>query len=440
MSATSTMPSRTDLARAAGGTHPNAWSVWLLERASDPNRPISYGIVQTGPRIPGGIRCVRVVDIANGTINQADLITTSQSISDSYKRTVLCAGDLVIALRGKLGAIALVDETLTGANLTRGVALIALRGGYHADFLRHYLSSPNSKDFFERNLNGSALREIPIATLRKVPVAWPLLDEQRAIAEALSDADVLISALDHLIAKKRAIKLATAQQLLSGQIRLQGFGTPKAQFRGTVTSTIPLDWDSPTLGELFAFKNGLNKAKEFFGHGTPIVNYMDVYRRRGLFVHDLDGRVSVGPRELKAFEVRRGDVFFTRTSETADEIGISSVMLDEPKDTVFSGFVLRARPKDASLDDGFKKYCFSTSLVRQQIVAQTTETTRALTNGRYLSTVVIARPPKPEQAAIATVLSDMDAEITALERRRDKTKAIKQGMMQELLTGMTRLL
>jgi type I restriction enzyme S subunit len=170
------------------------------------------------------------------------------------------------------------------------------------------------------------------------------------------------------------------------------------------------------------------------------LHYMDVYGKRGITARDLQGRVSLGKEELKAFEVRKGDVFFTRTSETAEEVGITSVMLDEPHDTVFSGFVLRARPKDDSLDDQFKKYCFSTSAVRKQITSRSTETTRALTNGKCLSAVSIARPPKPEQTAIAEVLSDMDAELAALEQRGDKTRALKQGMMQELLTGRIRLL
>jgi type I restriction enzyme S subunit len=114
-------------------------------------------------------------------------------------------------------------------------------------------------------------------------------------------------------------------------------------------------------------------------------------------------------------------------------------MLDEPHDTVFSGFVLRARPKDDTLDDRFKKYCFSTGSVRKQIVSQSTETTRALTNGRCLSIVMIARPPKTEQAAIATALSNADALITSLEKLIDKKRNIKLGTMQLLLTGKKRL-
>jgi type I restriction enzyme S subunit len=114
-------------------------------------------------------------------------------------------------------------------------------------------------------------------------------------------------------------------------------------------------------------------------------------------------------------------------------------MLEDSPETVFSGFVLRARPKDDTLDDAYKQYCFTPPEVRYQIVSKSTYTTRALTNGRLLSAVYIAVPPLPEQTAIAAVLSDMDAGIAALERRREKAAQIKQGMMQQLLTGRIRL-
>ena len=96
--------------------------------------------------------------------------------------------------------------------------------------------------------------------------------------------------------------------------------------------------------------------------------------------------------ELKAYEVRQGDVFFTRTSETVEEIGVASVMLDAPEETVFSGFVLRGRPVDDSLDNEFKRYCFSSRVVRKQITSRSSYTTRALTNGRSLSAVVLPTP------------------------------------------------
>jgi type I restriction enzyme, S subunit len=207
----------------------------------------------------------------------------------------------------------------------------------------------------------------------------------------------------------------------------------------TEVGEIPQDWETIALGELFEFKNGLNKAKRFFGFGTPIVNYMDVYRHSGIRLTDLKGRVSLSAAEIKNFEVRQGDVFFTRTSETSAEIGMAAVMLDQPEDAVFSGFVLRARPKGRQLDDAYKRYCFTPSLVRRQIVATSSYTTRALTNGRLLSAVFVPVPKLAEQRAIAEALSDVDALLGALEALIAKKRAIKQAAMQQLLTGKTRL-
>ena len=210
-------------------------------------------------------------------------------------------------------------------------------------------------------------------------------------------------------------------------------------YKRTEVGVIPNAWDMMHLGDLFVFKNGLNKAKHFFGTGTPIVNYMDVFEHSGIRMNDISGRVNLSPQEIKNFEVRLGDVFFTRTSESVEEIGIASVMLDNPRNTVFSGFVLRARPRDDRLDDRFKQYCFAPRAIRTQIVSSASYTTRALTNGRLLSAVWIAVPPKPEQIAIAEALSEVDSLIESLAALIEKKKAIKQATMQQILTGKTRL-
>lgn len=205
-------------------------------------------------------------------------------------------------------------------------------------------------------------------------------------------------------------------------------------YKQTEVGLIPSDWEVISLSEVFEFKNGLNKEKHFFGKGTPIVNYMDVFKNSGLKSGDLSGRVTLSPQEIKNFDVRKGDVFFTRTSETVEEIGISAVMLEDVKNTVFSGFVLRARPTNDKLDLEFKKYCFSTKEVRKEITSKSSYTTRALTNGRLLSAVKLAIPPtKAEQSAIATALSDADALIISLEKLIAKKRNIKQGAMQQLL-------
>ncbi len=211
-------------------------------------------------------------------------------------------------------------------------------------------------------------------------------------------------------------------------------------YKQTEVGVIPEDWDAKKLGMYFIFKNGLNKGKEFFGYGTPIVNYMDVYAHAGIQASHLLGRVDVTRQELESFGVRKGDVFFTRTSETVEEVGIASVLLEDSPNTVFSGFVLRARPIDDALTVAFKKYCFSSCIVRNQIISKSTYTTRALTNGRILAGVLLPHPPtKAEQQAIAEALSDADALIESLEQLIAKKRQIKQGAMQELLTGKKRL-
>ena len=202
---------------------------------------------------------------------------------------------------------------------------------------------------------------------------------------------------------------------------------------------IPEEWTFVRLGKLFKFKNGLNKAKSFFGSGTPIVNYMDVFTNPGLRSAQIEGRVKLSAKEMGNFGVNRGDVFFTRTSETLEDIGVASVMLEDSPNTVFSGFVLRGRPTDRRLDDEYKKYCFSAHIVRQQIVSSGTYTTRALTNGRTLSAVYVPLPPIYEQRAIAGALGDMDALLEGLDRLIAKKRDIKRATMQQLLTGRTRL-
>ena len=198
-------------------------------------------------------------------------------------------------------------------------------------------------------------------------------------------------------------------------------------------------WDYTLVGDIFEFKNGLNKGKEFFGYGTPIVNYTDVYKKRALTKTDINGKVSLEADEIKRFEARRNDVFFTRTSETPEEVGMSSVLLEDIEGCVFSGFVLRARPKNNMLNPQYCKYCFSTPEIRSAIILGCTYTTRALTNGKQLSAISMPIPPLEEQKRIAEALSDADSMISSLEKLIAKKKAVKQGAMQELLTGKKRL-
>jgi len=206
-------------------------------------------------------------------------------------------------------------------------------------------------------------------------------------------------------------------------------------YKETEIGVLPDQWNIAKIEDLFTFKNGLNKAKEFFGYGIPIVNYMDVYANRFINQNNLKGRVHLNNQEIKNFEIQKGDVFFTRTSETQDEIGIASVLDTEPKcPIVFSGFLLRARPKNDLLLSNYLGYAFLSNQIRKSIISTSSYTTRALTNGRLLSNLLIPIPPLPEQTAIADALRDIDDLINTTQALVAKKKAIKTATMQQLLT------
>lgn len=348
---------------------------------------------------------------------------TSKSITDAglnnSSARLLPAGTVVFSRTATVGKTTILATTMaTSQDFANYICGPDLHNRYLLYLFRSMAGTWRSL------MAGSIHNTIYMPVFKALKIPLPSLHEQKAIAAALSDMDALLGGLERLVAKKRNLKYATMQQLLTGQTRLPGFSG---------------QWDQVSLGELFVFKNGLNKAKQFFGYGTPIVNYMDVFGNPTIHSYKLEGRVSLHKHELKNFDVQKGDVFFTRTSETTEEIGIASVILDEPIETVFSGFLLRARPSNERLNNQFKAYCFSSAFVRKQITSKASYTTRALTNGRLLSEVLLPLPTVEEQIAIALALSDIDEELAALEQLLVKTRALKLGMMQELIFGKTRL-
>ena len=163
-----------------------------------------------------------------------------------------------------------------------------------------------------------------------------------------------------------------------------------------------------TLGELFDFRNGLSKGKEFFGKGTPFVRYTDVYNHRTLRKKDITALVECTEDEKERLKVSRGDVLFTRTSETAEDIGWSSVMLDDMDDCVFNGFTIRATPKTKELLPEYCAYCFSTVDFRRYVTKHCAFTTRASLTGNTIAQYRMTIPPLDIQSRIVNVLDNFE--------------------------------
>jgi type I restriction enzyme S subunit len=209
--------------------------------------------------------------------------------------------------------------------------------------------------------------------------------------------------------------------------------------KNNVKQNIPEGWTGTTLGNLMEFKNGLNKEKAAFGAGTPIVNYTDVYKKTSLESDDVAGLVTVTKNELVNNSAQKGDVFFTRTSETLLEIGMASVLLDDIKDCVFSGYILRGRPTSNEVLSKYFAHSLRTPSIRKEIMRKSSMTTRALTTGKFLGAVEYSYPPEEEQGRIIKTLDIWDEAVEKLDRVIELKKDVKKGLMQKLLTGGLRL-
>lgn len=204
---------------------------------------------------------------------------------------------------------------------------------------------------------------------------------------------------------------------------------PKLRFPGFTE-----DWEQRKLGDFYTFKNGLNKEKVYFGYGDSIVNFTDVFHNRQIYSSTLKGKVCVNKKELENYKVKEGDLFFTRTSETIEEIGFPAVVMEPMERVVFSGFVLRGRAeKYDPLVNIFKSYIFFTDNFRSEMKKKSSMTTRALTSGTALKEMYFSYPRDlEEQNKIGEILLRLDKIITLHQRKLKHLNFKKKALLQKL--------
>lgn len=296
--------------------------------------------------------------------------------------------------------------------------LLVLRSKGEAD-ARFFTSYINGRVRFAQENTGVAQLTAP--QVARYQVDLPPLAEQHAIATALSDVDALITGLERLIAKKRDIKQATMQQLLAGKTRLPGFSG---------------EWTPRRLGQLGAFLKGSGvKRDQAMSGELPCIRYGEIYTIHNDVIRGFHSRIS--PQvAATATRIKFGDLLFAGSGETKVEIG-KCVAMALPMEAYAGGDIVILRLRDDN--PAFFGYLLNTpSVVRQKSNLGQGDAVVHI-SALALSSIEVVVPGVDEQTAIAAVLFDMDAALAALESRLAKTRAIKQGMMQELLTGRTRL-
>lgn len=384
--------------RTEVGVIPEDWEVRTLQQLC--REQIAYGIVQCGPHVPNGVPYVRVSDMDTRELQPDGMLRTTKEIADRFTRSRVETGDLIFALRGKLGEIRRVPESVNGANLTQGTARLAPNNAINSEYFLWGLQDEGFTRRLDLSAKGSTFREITLDDLRRQQLCVPSLGEQLAIATALSDVDALLAQLDQQIAKKRDLKQAAMQQLLTGQTRLPGFSG---------------EWEVHRLGEIAEVAKGEQLHSDETSAESEIPHY--------------NGGVSPSGFTYKANALANSIAI----SEGGNSCGFVQ-FIDQP--FWCGGHCYLVVPKNID-----KRFLYQALKGRQKSIMEL-RVGSGLPNVQKTALLAFSFDSpmqRDEQTAIATVLSDMDAELAVLAARRDKTSALKQGMMQELLTGRIRL-
>ena len=324
-------------------------------------------------------------------------------------------GDLILTVRAPVGSVAVASKN---ACIGRGVCGLKPIG--NSSYLFHALvHAENQWLALEQGSTFTAANAEQVGQFRLY--APDDENEQRAIAEVLSDVDGLINALDALIAKKRAIKQATMQQLLTGKTRLSGFSGA---------------WETKRLGEIASFFKGsslFTKTDMSLDGKKRCIHYGELFTTYGECITEV---LHGTDREESFFRSVNNDVLMPASDVTPN--GLATASCINESDIILGGDILVIRVPSEILNGVFLAYAIKIN--RNQVMQLVTGTTVYHLYGRDMANFTFVAPSVEEQMAIVAVLSDMDAEISALEQHKDKTIAIKQGMMQQLLTGKVRLL
>ena len=381
---------------------------------------------------------IRITNLSKASIylDMSDIKHVSlPAKSTEGKRTKLENGDILVSITADIGIIGYITETLpVPSYINQHISLIRFaKKEANTKYIAYFLTTEKVQQIFRGSSDQGAKAGINLNNIRSIKFATPSLKEQTAIATALSDIDALITALTELIDKKRQIKTATMQQLLTGKQRLAGFGEGKGM-KQTELGEIPEDWEIKIIKNLVTYINdGTHYTPQYKTIGVPF------YSVENVTANDFENVKFISEQEhiklIKRCKPEENDILMTRIGSIGD-----TKLIDWKVNASIYVSLALIKFKDIFTAKYFHQYSksnlFKIEIEKRSLVNATPKKI----NTNAISNVPIILPTTKEQQAIAQVLSDMDDNLNALETRLTKTKAIKQGMMQELLTGRTRLI
>ena len=365
-----------------------------------------------------GLPIIRIQNLNSG---DSEFNYCQGYIEEKY---IIHPGDLLFAWSGTTG-------TSFGARVWKGPKGVLNQHIFHVIPKERILSKnfaflalQKVQEDIEKEAHGfkASFVHVKKSDLVKIPLHIPQnQSEQEAIAEALSDVDALIDSLEQLITKKRQIKQGVMQDLLTGRKRLPGFDG---------------EWEKYKLGELGNFLKGSGVRKDEANTGSiPCIRYGEIYTDHNDIIRLFRSYISITVAKT-ATQLQQGDILFAGSGETKEEIGKSVTFVDNVQ--AYAGgdiVILRTKGHDPT----FLGYVLNLPQAQRQKASKGQGDAVVHISANALADIEVPLPKRSEQNSIAEVVSNMDNEISELEARLSKARQIKQGMMQELLTGRIRL-
>ncbi|BDY07059.1 restriction endonuclease subunit S [Ferrimonas sp. YFM] len=371
--------------------------------------------------------------------SDVDAKRTNATSSDLSKYQLVEQGDFVLnnqqAWRGSVGVskhTGIVSPAYLVLSLSKEIdpryANYLFRDGA---MVAHYLVCSKGVGTIQRNLYWPQLK--------RVPVSLPSEAEQVSIANFLDEKS---AQLDQAIAIKeqQVALLKERKQIIIQQAVTQGVNpdTPMKDSGVDWIGKIPEHWNTKRLRYLGTTQNGISAGAEYFGSGEPFVSYGDVYRNRQL-PEEVTGLAKSSEADQNLYSVSSGDVLFTRTSETIEEIGFASVCFKTIEKATFAGFLIRFRPTTKALTKEFSKYVLNAPMLRDYFVKEMNLVTRASLGQELLKDMTVVLPPKEEQLQIFEYLEkkskQIDSAIELQQQQIEKLKEYKATLINAAVTG-----
>ncbi len=404
------------------GVIPEDWEVKNVSESCLIKARIGWqGLKKSEYMSSGDYLLITGTDFDNGQVNWKSCAYVSKARYEQDSNIKIRPQDILISKDGTIGKVAYLGMIPKAGTLNSGIFVIRANDRkIDQVFLSKIFMSFYFEEFLNRLVAGSTINHLYQKDFVKFCFPLPNSEEQVAIAAALSDVDSLISALTKKIEKKKAIKQGLMQQLLTGKKRLPGFNDK---------------WKSMLLGDIAEVKDGTHQTPKYVKSGGK-----PFYSVENVTADDFKNVKHISLEEHKAltsnYRMEKGDVLMTRIGsigcckyvdwdvDASFYVSLALLKINEKYDSKFISYLSNIK--------SFKEEVMLNSLVfaiPQKI------------NLGNISLIKVYIPTsKAEQTAISNILSDCDSEIAALEEKRDKYKEIKQGMMQQLLTGKIRLI